>query len=66
MSSGSAQNPFYHNTAKKGTSGSRWPKTLIGILHVLHPGCRWQDITREYGSPTTWWRRLKGCGEIGT
>ena len=41
-------------------------KTLNGILYVLRTGCRWQDVPREYGSPTTCWRRLKEREEDGT
>jgi hypothetical protein len=26
---------------------------------------RWQDLPREYGAPTTAWRRLKHGGEVG-
>jgi transposase len=33
-------------------------RTLNGILYVLRPGCRWQDLPPEYGSPVTCWRRL--------
>jgi len=32
--------------------------TLNGILYVLKTGCAWADMPREYGSPTTCWRRL--------
>lgn len=28
-------------------------------------GCRWQDLPREYGAPTTVWRLLKRLGEEG-
>lgn len=31
-------------------------KTLEGILFVLRSGCRWQDLPRRYGAPTTVWR----------
>ena len=31
---------------------------LNGILWVLRSGARWQDVPRQYGSPTTCWRRL--------
>ena len=41
-------------------------KTLNGILYVLRTGCRWEDVPREYGSPTTCWRRLKAWEEDGT
>jgi len=34
-------------------------RTIEGILYVLITGCRWQDLPREHGSPTTVWRRLK-------
>ena len=33
------------------------------MLYVLITGCRWQDLPREYGAPTTVWRRLKCWGE---
>src|SRR5262249_43356312 len=39
--------------------------TVEGILYVLITGCRWQDLPREYGAPTTVWRRLKRWGEEG-
>jgi transposase len=38
-------------------------RTVEGILYVLVTGCRWQDLPREYGAPTTVWRRLKCWGE---
>jgi transposase len=41
-------------------------KTLNGILYVLRTGCRWADVPREYGSPTTCWRRLRAWEEDGT
>jgi hypothetical protein len=34
-------------------------------LYILITGCRWQDLPREYGAPTTVWRRLKWWGEAG-
>ena len=33
-------------------------RTMEGILYVLIIGCRWQDLPREYGAPTTVWRLL--------
>jgi Putative transposase of IS4/5 family (DUF4096) len=30
---------------------------------VLTTGCHWQDLPREYGAPTTVWRRLRRWGE---
>jgi transposase len=40
-------------------------RTIEGILYILITGCRWQDLPREYGAPTTVWRRLKCWGERG-
>ncbi len=41
-------------------------KTLSGILYALRTECRWQDVPQEYGSPTTYWRRLGAWEEDGT
>ena len=38
---------------------------IEAILYVLITGCRWQDLPREYGAPTTAWRRLQRWGEAG-
>jgi transposase len=40
-------------------------RTIEGVLYVLITGCRWQDLPREYGAPTTAWRRVKRWGEVG-
>lgn len=40
-------------------------RTVEGILYMLITGCRWQDLPREYGAPTTVLRRLKRWGEVG-
>lgn len=40
--------------------------TLNGILFVLRTGCRWGDIPREYGAPTTCWDRLRAWEADGT
>src|SRR5260221_3570076 len=40
-------------------------RTIEGIVYILITGCRWQDLPREYGAPTTVWRRLKRWGEAG-
>jgi transposase len=40
-------------------------RTIEGILYILISGCRWQDLPREYGAPTTVWRRLRRWGEEG-
>jgi transposase len=41
-------------------------RTLNGVLYVLKTGCTWADMPREYGSPTTCWRRLNTWSEDGT
>jgi transposase len=28
-------------------------RPIDGILYILITGCRWQDLPREYGAPTT-------------
>jgi transposase len=40
-------------------------RVLEGILWVLRSGARWRDVPREYGSPTTCWRRLRQWEEAG-
>ncbi len=37
-------------------------RTIEGTPYVLITGCRWQDLPREYGGPTTVWQRLKHWG----
>src|SRR5215470_2259828 len=51
--------------ARTGRPRANDRRTVEGILYVLITGCRWQDLPREYGAPTTVWRRLKGWGEEG-
>jgi transposase len=34
-------------------------------LYTLITGSRWQDLPRDYGAPTTVWRRRKRWGELG-
>ena len=41
-------------------------RTLNGIIYVLKIGCAWADLPREYGSPTTCWRRLHQWTQDGT
>jgi transposase len=41
-------------------------KTLNGMLYVLKSGCAWEDLPGEYGSDTTYWRRLDEWSEDGT
>lgn len=33
-------------------------RTINGILFILRTGCRWKDLPREYGAPSTCWKRL--------
>lgn len=40
-------------------------QTLNAILYGLRTGCRWSDLPRELGSPTTAWCRLKVWEEAG-
>jgi transposase len=57
--------PFLPPPAHTGRPRADDRRTLEGILYVLITGCRWQDLPREYGAPTTVWRRLKRWGEEG-
>ena len=48
-----------HKPAPKG--GRPWAddrKCFEGILWILWTGAPWSELPREYGSPTTCWRRL--------
>lgn len=61
----------YRAPATTTSPGAGTPKaddrrTLNGILYVLRTGCRWQDVSREYSSPSTCWRRLRAWAEDGT
>jgi transposase len=51
--------------ARTGRPRANDRRTIEGILYVLITGCRWQDLPREYGAPTTVWRRLRRWGEEG-
>lgn len=57
--------PFLPPPARTGRPRADDRRTIEGILYVLITGCRWQDLPREYGAPTTVWRRLKRWGEEG-
>lgn len=49
--------------------GRKWldnRKVLNGIVYVLKTGCAWADVPRDYGSPTTCWRRLQQWSADGT
>jgi transposase len=57
--------PLLPPSARTGRPRADDRRTVEGILYVLITGCRWQDLPREYGAPTTVWRRLKRWGEAG-
>ncbi len=57
--------PFLPPPARTGRPRADDRRTIEGILYILITGCRWQDLPREYGAPTTVWRRLKSWGEEG-
>src|SRR5260370_28108768 len=57
--------PLLPRPARIGRPRADDRRTIEGTLYVLITGCRWQDLPREYGAPTTAWRRLKRWGETG-
>jgi transposase len=57
--------PLLPPPARTGRPRANDRRTIEGILYILITGCRWQDLPREYGAPTTAWRRLKWWGEAG-
>jgi transposase len=57
--------PLLSPPARTGRPRAGDRRTVDGILYVLIMGCRWQDLPREFGAPTTVWRRLKHWGEAG-
>lgn len=57
--------PLLPPPARTGRPRANDRRTLEGILYILITGCRWQDLPREYGAPTTVWRRLKWWGDAG-
>src|SRR5258705_4751624 len=57
--------PLLPPPARTGRPRANGRRTLEGILYILVTGSRWQDLPREYGAPTTVWRRLKRWGEMG-
>jgi transposase len=57
--------PFLPPRAWTGRPRADDRRTIEGILYVLITRCRLQDLPREYGAPTTVWRRLKRWGEEG-
>ncbi len=45
--------PLLPLRARTGLLRADGRRTLEGILFVLRSGCRWQDLPRRYGAPTT-------------
>lgn len=57
--------PLLPLPARTGRPRANDCQTIEGILYILITGCRWRDVPRDYGAPTTIWRRLKRWGEEG-
>jgi transposase len=57
--------PLLPPPARTGRPRANDRQTIEGIVYILITGCRWQDLPREYGAPTTVWRRVKCWGEEG-
>jgi transposase len=57
--------PHLPPPARTGRPRANDRRTIEGIVYVLITGCRWQDLPRTYGAPTTVWRRLRRWGEEG-
>ena len=57
--------PLLPPRARTGRPRADDRRTVDGILYVLRSGCRWQDLPRRYGAPTTVWRRLRTWAEQG-
>jgi transposase len=57
--------PLLPRPARTGRPRANDRQTIEAILYVLITGCRWQDLPREYGAPTTAWSRLKRWSEEG-
>src|SRR5258706_4189446 len=57
--------PLLPPPARTGRPRADDRQTIEDILYDLITDCRWQDLPREYGAPTTVWRRLRRWGEEG-
>jgi len=57
--------PLLPPPARTGRPRANDRRTIEGIIYILTTGCRWQDLPREYGAPTTVWRRLRRWSEEG-
>lgn len=57
--------PRVKPSAKGGRPRADDRRCFEGILWILKTGAQWHALPREYGSPTTCWRRLRQWEECG-
>lgn len=57
--------PLLPPPARTGRPRANDRRTIEGILYILITGSRWQDLPRDFGAPTTVWRRLKRWSAMG-
>jgi transposase len=57
--------PLLPPPARTGRPRADDRRTIEGIRYVRITGCRWEDLPRGHGAPTTVWRRLTHWGETG-
>lgn len=58
--------PRHKASAKGGRPRVGDRECFGGILWILKTGAQWSALPREFGSPTTCWRRLRQWEEDGT
>src|SRR5258706_6637203 len=58
--------PLLPPPARTGRPRADDRQTIEDIPYDLITDGRWQDLPREYGAPTTAWRRLSRRGEEGS
>ncbi|MFZ5997425.1 MAG: transposase [Nitrospirota bacterium] len=59
------QLPEYKRSPKGGRPRADDRKCFEGILWILWTGAQWSELPKEYGSPTTCWRRLREWEDSG-
>ena len=60
--------PLLPKLSRRRQGGRPWAdsrRVVEGILWIARSGARWQDLPREYPSPSTCWRRLRDWEEQG-
>ncbi|MEW6118157.1 MAG: transposase [Nitrospirota bacterium] len=57
--------PEYKRSPKGGRPRANDRKCFEGILWILWTGAQWSELPKEYGSPTTCWRRLREWEDSG-